>query len=199
MGPLHSTDAARIREKPRIGRSRSRSLQCTEFTKILTHDQPQPVRFRPPPIALEFAGKSKNRDWNGAGLNHALHRGFVRNTADTTDRIYDDVDLITRSQCVEGRKHNADLGIVTQLHEPADARSHHRGHVALAQGLDVTLMFWASLMRVFLSVKERPLDVCDGRFGERFVQLAHHPVPHFLVQTGADLAERLRISDQHQR
>jgi hypothetical protein len=41
-------------------------FQRFEFAEEFTHDLPQPVRFWPPPIALEFAGKRKNGDWNGA-------------------------------------------------------------------------------------------------------------------------------------
>lgn len=31
-------------------------FQGFKFTEIFTHDLPQPIGFRPPPVALEFAG-----------------------------------------------------------------------------------------------------------------------------------------------
>ena len=89
-------------------------LQRFKFAEIFTHDQPQPFCSRSSPIALEFAGKSQNRDWNGARLNHALHRGFMRHTADTPDCIDDDIHLITRAQCVKGGKTTQ-----TSVHKPA--------------------------------------------------------------------------------
>ena len=33
----------------------------------------------------------------------------MRHPADTTNRIYDDEDLIAFAQCIQGRKGNADL------------------------------------------------------------------------------------------
>src|SRR5262245_41438931 len=60
-------------------------LQRFELAKVLAHDRAQPVGFRAPPIALELAGESKNRSRNHAGLNHALHGGFMRHSAYTAD------------------------------------------------------------------------------------------------------------------
>jgi hypothetical protein len=63
---------------------------------------------------VQFARQSEHGDRRRAGLGHPLHGGFVRDPADTADRIGDDVHLVAFTQRVERREGDADLGPQTR-------------------------------------------------------------------------------------